>query len=188
MIGPYTEQQYYDRVLAFHGHAAPGVLLGGFMVSAARERIPEGVLFDVVCESAQCLPDAVQILTPCTVGNGWLRVFDHNVFAVVLYDKVGGDGCRAWLDPARLENFPGTREWFYKLRPKKNQDGDALRREIMEHGAEMISTRPVRMHPDALRRQGKGAVGNCPSCGEAYATRDGAVCPLCAGARLYDFV
>ena len=32
MIGKLTEEEFMAKVLAFHGHAAPGVMLGGFLV------------------------------------------------------------------------------------------------------------------------------------------------------------
>ncbi|MDO5538158.1 MAG: formylmethanofuran dehydrogenase subunit E family protein, partial [Desulfovibrionaceae bacterium] len=70
MIGSMSNEEYLEKVLAFHGHAAPGIILGGHMVEAAKARMKEGCLFDVLCETAQCLPDAVQMLTPCTYGNG----------------------------------------------------------------------------------------------------------------------
>jgi formylmethanofuran dehydrogenase subunit E len=60
-------------VKSFHGYVAPGVVLGGVMVDLARRQLPPEVLFDAVCETRHCLPDAVQLLTPCTLGNGWLK-------------------------------------------------------------------------------------------------------------------
>ena len=188
MIGTYTNEHYLEKVLAFHGHAAPGVLLGGHLVEAARKKLPKDCIFDVLCESSQCLPDAVQILTPCTAGNNWLKIRDAGVFAVVLYDKYTGAGVRAWLDTAKLAAFPKTHEWFFKLKPKKEQAGDALRAEILAHGAEMISTRAIQMKPEFLARKGKGTVAVCPGCGEAYPVKFGDMCPLCAEGRNYDVV
>jgi hypothetical protein len=39
------------------------VLLSGIMASAAKKLLLERILFDVICETYSCLPDAVQILT-----------------------------------------------------------------------------------------------------------------------------
>ena len=153
MIGKLTEEEFMAKVLAFHGHAAPGVMLGGFLVEAARAGLPEGCLFDVISESRQCLPDAVQILTPCTFGNGWLQVHDYGLYAVVLYDKYTGEGFRAAIDLKKLKKFPETWNWFLKLKTKQEQDDKALRREILEHGAEMISVRPIRMKEEALKQK-----------------------------------
>ncbi len=187
MFGNMTNEEYLKKVLAFHGHPAPGILLGGHMVEAARSRLPEGTLFDVVCESKQCLPDAVQILTPCTVGNGWLKVLDMSIFGLVLYDKYTGAGVRVHLDTEKLKAFPTTYEWFFKLKPKKEQDGDALRAEIIDHGPEMLTVTPVQMHADMYSgKKGKGPVAACPVCGEAYAANFGDRCPLCAGGRTWE--
>ena len=65
-IGPYTFDEFSTLVESFHGSAAPGVLVGGVMVEAAKSRLPEGILFDALTETRACLPDAVQLLTPCT--------------------------------------------------------------------------------------------------------------------------
>lgn len=188
MIGKLTEEEFMAKVLAFHGHAAPGVMLGGFLVDAARAGLPEGCLFDVISESRQCLPDAVQILTPCTFGNGWLQVHDYGLYAVVLYDKYTGEGFRAAIDLKKLKNFPETWNWFLKLKTKQEQDDKALRREILEHGAEMISVRPIRMKEEALKHKSKGPIAVCPVCGEAYPAMFGDKCPLCAKGRSYDLL
>ena len=188
MFGKYTAQEFLKTAEAFHGHAAPGVLLGAFLVEAARTNLPEGCIFDVVSESRQCLPDAVQLLTPCTFGNGWLKVMDLGIYAVCLYDKQTGEGWRAAVDPEKLKRFPLTREWFLKLTKKKDQDGDALRREILEHGAEMVAVRKIQMHPEELARRHKGPIAVCPVCGDAYPAKHGGTCLLCAKGRGYDLL
>ena len=109
-------------VQAFHGYPAPGVLIGGYMVAAAQQRLPAGTLYDAVCETRSCLPDAIQLLTPCSVGNGWLRVLHFGRYALSLYDKYTGEGWRIFMDPEKLEAWPEIKTWFFKLKPKKEQD------------------------------------------------------------------
>ena len=89
-ICTYTYEEYLHLVKSFHGSLAPGLIIGGFIVDLALKHLPEGELFDALCETPVCLPDAVQILTPCTIGNGWLTVFDIGRFAVTMYEKKGG--------------------------------------------------------------------------------------------------
>src|SRR5512139_1693635 len=96
-IRSFTFEEYVERVRSFHGFAAPGVVIGGFMVDVAYQHLPDKGLFDTICETAKCLPDAIQLLTQCTVGNGWLRVIDIGRFALSLYDKSGGEGVRVSL-------------------------------------------------------------------------------------------
>ena len=89
-IGSRTHEEFMEEARAFHGYPAPGLIIGGYMVELAKRHMPEGVLYDAVSETAHCLPDAVQLLTPCTFGNGWLRVLPFGIYAVTLYDKATG--------------------------------------------------------------------------------------------------
>ena len=107
---------------------------------------------------------------------------------MVLYDKYTGEGFRAAIDLKKLKNFPETWNWFLKLKTKQEQDDKALRREILEHGAEMISVRPIRMKEEALKHKSKGPIAVCPVCGEAYPAMFGDKCPLCAKGRSYDLL
>ena len=139
--------------------SAPGLVIGLKMVDWAREQLPEDILFDVVCETGSCLPDAVQMLTPCTVGNNWLTIKDLGRFALTLYDKFNGDGVRVFLDPAKLQHWPEFFDWLYKRKPKQAQDFDRLLEEIRQAGADGggAGRGPVaEVHPprrgDAFRR------------------------------------
>ena len=93
-IGKWDHDAFVAVVKDFHGHVAPGVIIGGYMVEMARRTLPEGILYDAVSETVQCLPDAIQLLTPCTVGNGWLKVYHFGIYALSLYDKYTGEGIR----------------------------------------------------------------------------------------------
>ena len=114
-------EDYLHRVKSFHGHVAPGVVIGGFMVHLARTKMPEGVLFDAISETPACVPDAVQMLTPCTIGNGWLKIINLGRFAVSLYDKHHGNGFRVFLDTGKLENWPEIRPGSSSSSPEKNK-------------------------------------------------------------------
>lgn len=184
-IGTYTIDDYLHLVKSFHGNLAPGLIIGGFMVDLAMKSLPEGVLYDSICETGTCLPDAVQLLTPCTVGNGWLRVMEFGRFAVCLFDKYTGDGVRVFLDPKRLDDWPEIRDWFFKLRPKKDQDPAALRDRIIDAGTEILALERVHVDIASLGKKGKGPIATCPSCGEAYPARDGATCLACQGNAPY---
>lgn len=179
--------KYYDYASAmelirsFHGYPAPGLVLGVKMVSHAMDLLPENILFDAICETASCLPDAVQVLTLCTVGNGWLKIVDQGKFAVTLYDKVSGAGVRVFLDPEKLRAFSEYYGWFYKLKPKKEQDGDLLYREIQTAGAAVLTTMHVQVLPEHLVKRGKGRIMTCPRCGEAFPAKDGVICKGCQG-------
>ena len=50
-IGTYTIEDYMSLIKSFHGNAAPGLIIGGFMVDLAQKHLPEGILFDAICET-----------------------------------------------------------------------------------------------------------------------------------------
>lgn len=185
VIGPYSFEEFLAAAERFHGYAAPGLILGGFMVHEARRHIPEGILFDAISETAWCLPDAVQMLTPCTVGNGWLRIFHLGLYGLSLFNKFTGEGVRVAVETSRLEKYPTIREWLFKLKPKKEQDSARLREELREAGASVCSVNQIVLRPEFMGGRGKGAIAACPSCGQAYPARDGAICRACRGESPY---
>jgi formylmethanofuran dehydrogenase subunit E len=187
-IGPYSFDEYIHLIKSFHGSAAPGMIIGGIMVNMALDNTPQGEFFDALCETASCLPDAVQLLTPCTVGNGWLRIVNIGRYAVTLYEKLGGEGIRIYLDPSKLDEWPTVKEWFFKLTPKKDQDSKALFEQIRDAGTNLYSMHDVRVQPRFLEKRSKGAIALCPLCGEAYPSKDGAICRACGDEKLYTHI
>jgi len=184
-IGPYTYEEYLKAVISFHGYAAPGLMMGGFMVDLALSQMGEGVLFDAVCETRSCLPDAVQLLTPCTVGNGWLRIFNLGRYALSLYDKYEGDGVRVYVDTQKLRAWSAVETWMLKLKPKAAQDSELLLRQIREAGGELYGVQPIHIQPQYLKGRHKGRIGICSLCGESYPADDGAICRGCQGEAPY---
>ncbi len=178
-------ERFLEQVRAFHGYPAPGVILGGFMVEEAKRAISEGVLYEAIAETSWCLPDAVQMLTPCTIGNGWLKVRNFGLYAVSLFDKHSGEGVRVWLDPARLEAFPEIRAWYLKEKPKKDQDTARLLEEIRLAWTSICGVRPITVRPEQMEKRSKGAIAICPLCGEAYPQVHGKLCRPCRGESPY---
>jgi formylmethanofuran dehydrogenase subunit E len=155
------------------------------MVDAAVKEMTRYEFFDALCESDSCLPDAIQILTPCTVGNGWLKIVNTGRFAITLYDKKSGDGIRVSVDAAKLDRYPEIKNWFMRLLPKKEQDNDALIREILAAGQEIISIKPVTVSPALCGKPPAPPIALCQSCGEAYPKNGSALCPACQGMDIY---
>jgi formylmethanofuran dehydrogenase subunit E len=180
-IGAYEFDDFLEIIRAFHGNLAPGLIIGGFMVDLAIRELPEGILFDALCETRACLPDAVQLLTPCTIGNGWLRVVNLGRFALSLYDKYRGEGVRVWMDPAKTAAWPEINAWYLKLRPKAQQDKELLLAQIKEAGTDLLSWRTVNIRPQLLTPKSRGPMAVCPLCREGYPARDGGVCRGCQG-------
>ena len=184
-IGSYSYDEYVHLVKSFHGSLAPGLVIGGFIVDLALKNLPEGEFFDALCETSVCLPDAVQLLTPCTIGNGWLKIFDTGRFAVTLYEKESGKGVRVYLDTEKLKAWPEFNAWYFKLKTKKEQDFELLMAQIKDAGASTLSMQQVQVKPELTVKRRLGPTAVCPSCGEAYPLRDGGACLACQGRSPY---
>jgi formylmethanofuran dehydrogenase subunit E len=144
-ICAYSFEEYLNMVKSFHGNLAPGLIIGGFMVDLAMKNLPEGEFFDAISETPVCLPDAVQILTPCTFGNGWLSVVNFGRFAVTLYEKYTGKGIRVFLDTEKLNQWPEVRDWYFRKKKKSEQNKELLLAQISEAGYGLLSMQTVQV-------------------------------------------
>lgn len=172
-------QAFLLKAEEFHGHVSPGVVLGGHLLAESLPRLGETPYLNVVVETVVCLPDAAQILTPCTLGNGFLQVLDWGKFALTVYDRETLLGWRAWPDLAAIAAVPEIAGWFIRgsgpARPKDEVIGH-----ILAHGPGLVRTRPVRL-ARPLKPLNKVVTAPCPGCGETYPVRLGPRCPACAG-------
>ena len=187
-VGEYTFEEFLDAVESFHGYKAPGVVIGGIMVNFAMQKLPSSTLFDAISETTYCLPDAIQLLTPCTTGNGWLRVFNLGRYALSLYDKYQGNGFRIFVDTRKIQAFSEIHTWFFKLKPKKEQDDKLLMTQIREAGSAIYSVEPVTIQPQYLKKRHKGRIASCPLCSEAYPLDHGRICRACQGQTPYQVI
>jgi formylmethanofuran dehydrogenase subunit E len=178
-------EEYVRLVESFHGYMAPGVVIGGFMVKLALRYLPEGTLFNAICETPACLPDAIQLLTSHTIGNSRLRILNLGRFALSLYDKKKGNGYRVSLDSKKVDRWPEIRTWFFKLKPKAEQDKSLLITQIREAGETLCEIHPVQVRLEMLGKQKRGEIVICPYCQEAYPAKDGEVCRGCQGESPY---
>ncbi|MFH0788838.1 MAG: formylmethanofuran dehydrogenase subunit E family protein [Pseudomonadota bacterium] len=184
-IGPYSFREFVDRAKEFHGFPAPGVILGGMMVDAAVKHLPPGILYNAICETEKCLPDAIQLLTPCTIGNGWLRVQRLGRFALALFDKDKGKGIRAVLSPEKMEDWPEIENWYYKLKPKEESDLPVLLNSIRQGGYTLINLREIQVQPALLVKKKRGERIICPQCREPYPSNGKGFCLACQGESPY---
>lgn len=163
----------------FHGHVSPGVVMGGHLADAAWSSLGDVPFLNAVVESVVCLPDAVQLLTPCTLGNGFLQVLDWGRFALTLYDRRSLAGVRARFLAERVERFPLIAAWY--LRNSGGPvDKEPVVAELLAHGRELVEVAEVRMRR-SLKDETRYPTGPCPQCGEMYPLRWGPVCLACQG-------
>lgn len=179
-----SRQDYLIKLEEFHGHISPGTVMGGFLVDAAWKILGETPYINVVVETVVCLPDSVQALTPCTLGNGFLQVLDWGKFALTMYDRMTLQGARAWMSAEGIEAFPLVSDWY--LRRPEGEKVEKIRvvEEIMAGGHGLVRAKAVTMKAP-LKDTGPVPTMACPSCGEYYPSRQGGLCPACAGQAYY---
>jgi len=170
---------------SFHGWKAPGLVLGLYMVDLAQELIGTQTEADAIVETRHCLPDAIQLFTPCTVGNGWMKILDWDKFALSLYDRRTKNGFRVWLDLEKLQRYPKVYKWYMRLIPKKELPLDVLLGVILEAGRHVLSSNAITMthHHERVK---KTYINVCPVCNEAFAAVQGPICQACKGQGYYE--
>lgn len=168
----------------FHGWKAPGLVIGMFMIDLARELVGEHVEADAIVETRHCLPDAIQLFTPCTVGNGWMKILDWDKFALSLYDRKKRYGYRVWLDLEKTRQFPNLYNWYMRRVPKKTLPLEVLVDTILSAQRAVLSYESVYI-TRLYERDKKGKTAICPVCEEAYAGKLGKVCIYCQGRGYY---
>jgi formylmethanofuran dehydrogenase subunit E len=179
-------EEYITLIEKFHGWAAPGVVIGGFMVDWAQELLGHDVEADAIVETIHCLPDAVQLFTPCTCGNGWMKILDWDKFALCLYDKKTLSGHRVWIDLSKLSVFPNIYNWYMRLVEKKELPLSVLNQAILSAGREMLNTAPVQI-TRYYGKNKKGEIRICPVCREAYSAKQGLQCLACQKEAYYKY-
>lgn len=178
-------EDFFVRMEEFHGYRSPGILVGSLMLEADLQRIGHVPYLNVVTETVVCLPDAVQLLTPCTYGNGFLQVLDWGKFALTAYDRDSLDGARAWLNHDLLTDYPLINSWFERTGHKREKPPfSELAEEILSTGPELIRCQEVKLlHP--LKNRRPMPTGRCSKCGESYTLHHGSRCPACQGKSYY---
>ncbi|MDE5833413.1 MAG: trehalose-binding protein [Desulfovibrio sp.] len=184
-IGAYSFEEFRRLAENFHGYAAPGLLIGGYMVEKAKAALPEGTLFEAVVETPKCLPDAVQLLTACSTGNQRLKIHNLGRYAVTLFDKYSGKGVRVSLDGEKMKAYPELYAWFFKKKPKKEQDSARLEAEIRAAGDTICNLREATINPRFIGVRHMTTISVCPVCAEAYPSDDGPICRGCQGEAPY---
>jgi formylmethanofuran dehydrogenase subunit E len=157
------------------------------MVDLAYRNLPQGEFFDAISETRSCLPDAIQLLTPCTVGNSWLKIIDLGRFAMSLFEKYTGNGVRVYVDSQKLDDWPELKAFFFKLKTKKEQDADVLMGEISLAHTSIFGVKKVMVNLDSIRSKRREAFTICPLCGEGYPENDGETCLACQGKGPYSY-
>jgi formylmethanofuran dehydrogenase subunit E len=168
----------------FHGDQTPGLIMGAIMVDWAFELL--GIDSDpkAVVENRYFLPDAVQQLTPCTVGNGRLVILDWDKMALSLFDRRRMAGYRVWLDLKKTRSCPALYTWQMRLPLPTRKSSDHVISEVLRAGRSVLSCRAVPITKDFVSPR-EDAMDVCPQCDEAFPVRQGSRCKACQGESYY---
>jgi formylmethanofuran dehydrogenase subunit E len=179
------QKDFLMAIENFHGRQAPGLVLGGLMVDLGIELLGSFSNPAAVVETQCYLPDAVQLFTPCTVGNRRLVILDWGKMALCLYDKNKLAGYRIWLDLKKARSIPSIYNWRMLLLPEKTQHDDPVIRDLLSAGRSILSWRAVPiLQPFAERTETPLSV--CPRCEEAYPEVQGDRCRSCQGETYFE--
>lgn len=141
----------FKHCIDFHTFAAPGLLVGVYMVDYALELLksPPGEKIYAVCETTKCLPDALQVIAHSTTGNHRLRVLPIGKFALTVNgpaDTPHVNGFRIFVDGDKIGEFPTFALWYTKdplFDPRTR--GIDLIDEIIDAERDMLSCERVRV-------------------------------------------
>lgn len=185
-----------ERVYAFHGRRAPGIVIGVAMVHKAVELLGSVKKQIAFVESRACLPDVVQYLCGCTIGNGDLRMVDKiGKYAFSLFDRDTGKGVRVFVDINKisLEKTPELHKFFMRRRDPavrtdkeaRKASGEQVVKEFLGVFDEIIGSEKI-MGLD-LSKPDIYEANICSTCNESFAapTRDSELCPHCSGELTY---
>lgn len=176
---------FIETARNFHGCASPGLMIGASMVELALHTMGRTSSYHALCETERDLPDAVQLLTPCTAGNGRLHVFDLGRFALALFRQQDGRGVRVHLDPAKTSGWPHIRRWTLQKNVADDRDLVRLEHEIRKAGISVLSASPVQMRGIFLKDHAEENMRPCICCGELHPADTGELCRACAGQSPY---
>ncbi|MDD1712822.1 MAG: FmdE family protein, partial [Methanoregulaceae archaeon] len=162
-------QDHLNKCITFHTHLAPGLVIAVFMVDYALELLDAdpGERLHAVAETSKCVPDPLQVITRCTIGNHRLRVMPYGKFAITLNpqsEEPVVDGVRVFVDSEKAGGYSIISSWYTKD-PKFNPETMVypLLDEILKAGRQILSYERVRVK---VPKKEKWQAITCNSCGE----------------------
>jgi formylmethanofuran dehydrogenase subunit E len=102
-------------------------------------------------------------------------------YALTLYNKESGEGVRVFVETEKLDPWTELKTWFFKLKPKKEQDTALLLSQIKEAGSGIFGVQKVKVADHIVQRRKRGSLAVCPKCQEGYPLNDGPLCLACSG-------
>nr|WP_319373477.1 FmdE family protein [uncultured Methanobacterium sp.] len=113
-------QTLLEKVRDLHGEFCPGIVLGTRMCMLAMERLemnPDTGNEDLVVyvEIDRCLPDAIQAITGCSLGNRRLKYSDYGKFIATFVDISSGKAVRVSALDDKIDSSQGFWTWLENI-------------------------------------------------------------------------
>jgi len=116
----------FDKVVAFHGHACPGLALGYRVAKYVIEHFsarPEDEELVAIVENNSCAVDAIQVLTGCTFGKGNLIFEDYGKQVYTFIKRPSSEAIRVsihWEPPPETEEEKDA--WSRYMKGDRSED------------------------------------------------------------------
>jgi len=185
------------ELISFRGSAEPGVAYGIKMVQAAKDflkirDLKKADLY-VIAETSRCLPDAIEFLTGCTVGNGRLLIKDYTKMAASFIDLGTKRAVRVMIIPEfqRKDVAHSKRSVSLRQRRKFGEITTHHTRHALEilkiPNKELLRVQKIKLTEPVPPMRPPTKIVFCEKCGESIReekarVRDGEIlCLVCAG-------
>lgn len=185
------------ELISFRGGAEPGVAYGLKMVQAAKDflkirDLKKADLY-VIIESSRCLPDAIEFLTGCTIGNGRLIIKDYGKMAASFIDLNTKRAVRVTIVPEfqRRDIAHSRRSVSLKQQRKFGQITTHHARHAFEilkiPTKELLRVQKIKLMEPVPTTRPPTKIVFCEKCGESIReekarVQDGKIlCLVCAG-------
>ncbi|MBF0410813.1 MAG: formylmethanofuran dehydrogenase subunit E family protein [Candidatus Riflebacteria bacterium] len=197
MYSEIEKKKFADECARFHTKDAPGLVIGVEMIDFALDIFgkPEDKILAVV-ETAVCLPDVIQTMLGCTLGNRNIKVIPSlGRYAVTIYDRKNGRGVRVAIDLSKIDKdeTPEIFKFFHRTRDpevetnmeKRKISGSIILSEFYKVGRKILKTENVNVKifgkPEIPR------AATCQVCFESFLQKnaDQEICLYCSKEEQY---
>lgn len=187
---------YVEKVYAFHTKRAPGIPIAVEMVFRCLSYLGESQKLCAIAETRTCLPDAIQFVAGCTLGNGNLKILDSiGRYAMTFYNRKDGKGVRIYVDLNKIDKEKSSELYKFFLRkrseevrnfgPERKVSNAQVVKEFIETNRDIFSMEDVIVKD--TKKLPILECGVCGKCGESFtkSSPDEKLCSVCSGELQY---
>lgn len=170
--------EWFEKAVKFHTKKAPGLAIGIAMIDLCRARLGSvKEKINAVSESQSCLCDVIQLMTGCTIGNRYLKIYGElGRYALTLYDRADGRGVRAYIDVDKIlpDETPELYKFFLRNRSAEVKAGGEERLkscDLVVTEFLRVRTRIIALQDVIMEKFGKSemlSAAQCSRCRESF--------------------